>query len=144
LRLAEDYKGLKDYFFQSIRKKFSDPIEDKFKTYSKGAINLVNSLIAHYRKSLELKIKEIDFLKNENGLLRECVEMLQEVVADYEETAEQLIVDAHAPKEKKSVGEPEVFKVGNEILENMRAEKIKKDKMALNGEIEHSAFSRSG
>lgn len=141
-RKKADKQELGDFLNKMLGEFYGQDMANVFEDYSKNAIDLIGALISHYRRSLYLKSKEVEFLQNENNLLRERVDMLKEVSSQYEDAAEQLIIDVHIPKEFRKPQEkdlPDVFEYGkSEVLEKNRKDKMNKDKMA----VRHSAFTR--
>jgi len=141
-------KGFRDELSLIVDDEDKIFLENKFKDYSKNVIDLINSLISHYRKSLSFKSKEVEFLQRENELLRERVAMLQEVSLQYEVAAEHLIIDTHVPKKLKELQNVQNITLSDAcwpstpVLEKDREHKSKRDNRTVNGGLGRTTFTR--
>ncbi len=130
------YSGLTTHSRPSINT-FTD--NEKFKDYSVNALNLINSLVEHHKKSILIKMEEIDYLKEENALLRKRMSTLQNTSSQYEDIVENLVVDANIPKERNEeqsnseIALTDLFVTKNTFLENDRQNRLEKSQLAVNG-----------
>jgi hypothetical protein len=64
----------------------------------KNTVDLIENVVSYYRKALEIKEKEVQFLKEESQLLRGRVDLLSSTLAEYADGVEEYVVTRAIPK----------------------------------------------